>query len=209
MKIAMINGSPKSKDSTSGYLLAELKGCVAGNAVIREFCMNKPQIDDETRLELNSCDALVFAYPLYVDGIPSQLLSCLCQIEKMGMENRDIMVFGIVNSGFYEGRQNAVAIEILENWCHKVKLQWGMGVGVGGGGGLSKMKSVPLGKGPKVSLAAALHTLRDHIENRTAAENLYVSVDFPRWLYKLAAETGWKQQIKKNGGKPKDLDRRL
>lgn len=208
MKIAMINGSPKSKSSASGELLKELQNCITNGAVIKEFCFRKPVVEVAVISELQGCDVWVFAFPLYVDGVPSQLLSCLSQIEKAGAANKNIMVFGIVNCGFYEGRQNTIAIEILKNWCHKLELQWGMGVGVGGGGGLAQMKSAPLGKGPKTTLGKAFCILSSSIQSKTTAQDIYLSVDFPRWLYKIGAEMGWRQLIKKNGGKAKDLNYR-
>lgn len=208
MKIALINGSPKSKNSVSGDLLSDLQACFTSDTVFAEFSFHKPEISEAVASELSSFDVWVFGFPLYVDGIPSQLLSCLCQIEKVGVASKRIMVFGIVNSGFYEGTQNAIAIEILKNWCDKIGLKWGMGVGVGGGGSLSQMKSVPIGKGPKASLGKAFCTLKNSIENKKTAKNIYISVDFPRLFYKFAAEMGWKQMIKKNGGKVKDLNYR-
>ncbi|HKM34541.1 MAG TPA: hypothetical protein VJY54_07345 [Lachnospiraceae bacterium] len=205
MKIAMINGSPKGKNSASGVLLQDLKSYLTENAEIKEFCFNKPQIDERMMADLYPCDALVFAYPLYVDGIPSHLLSCLRELEKEGINNKNCMVFCIVNSGFFEGKQNAIAIEILKNWCHKMKLQWGMGIGVGGGGSLFQMQSAPLGTGPKKSLGNAYTLLKHCLEDQTSGEDLYISVNLPKWIYKLGAEAGWKQMIKKNGGRAKDL----
>lgn len=41
-----------------------------------------------------------------------------------------------------------------------------------------------------------------------ARENNYVSVAFPRFLYKMGAQMGWRQMIKANGGKTKDLKRK-
>ena len=38
-------------------------------------------------------------------------------------------------------------------------------------------------------------------------EDRYVSVAFPRFLYKMAGQMGWRQMIKANGGKAKDLGR--
>lgn len=208
MRIALISGSPKRKDSSSGELLRELEGCITNGATIKHFCLSSPMVDESILPDLMSCDIWVFAFPLYVDGIPSQLLSCLCQIEKVGLVSKSTMIFGIANCGFYEGNQNAIAFEILKNWCDKLGLQWGMGVGVGGGGGLAQMTSIPFGKGPKTSLAKAFDTLKNHIESKSTAENIYISIDFPRFLYKLAAEYGWRQLIKRYGGKVKDLNYR-
>ena len=36
-----------------------------------------------------------------------------------------------------------------------------------------------------------------------------VSIAFPRFLYKMAAQLGWRQMIKENGGKVKDLGNTL
>lgn len=120
----------------------------------------------------------MFAFPLYVDGVPSQLLSCLRQIEKVGVPNKNTMVFGIANCGFYEGKQNEIAIEILRNWCNKLKLQWGMGmgIGVGGGGGLAQISSAPLGKGPKTTLGKVFIILKEHIESKTTSMDIYCSL---------------------------------
>lgn len=56
MKIAMINGSPKSQSSSSGELLKELQSCITNGAIIRDFCFNKSSVDDASLLELNDCD---------------------------------------------------------------------------------------------------------------------------------------------------------
>lgn len=208
MRIALINGSPKSKNSASENLLKDLQACITNGAIIKNFCFRKTILDNSVLEELVNCDVWVFAFPLYVDGIPSQLLSCLCQIEKMGVTNKNTMIFGIVNCGFYEGKQNAIAIEMLKNWCSKLGLKWGMGIGVGGGGGLAQMKSAPLGKGPKTSLGKAFCTLTNKIESKETTEDIYLSIDFPRWLYKIGAEMGWRHLIKKNGRKVKDLSYR-
>ncbi len=210
MRIAMINGSPKAKDSTSGALLEDLQKCISSDLVIEQFHFIKPEIDETIASKLNSCDVWVFSFPLYVDGIPSHLLSCLCQIEEMSIDNKNIRVFAIVNSGFYEGIQNAIAIQILKNFCVKLNLKWGMGIGVGGGGSLAYVKSVPLGKGPKTSLGKAFKTLADNLNNNNSfSHDSYLSVDFPRLFYKISAEMGWKQMIKKNGKAVKDLSQRL
>ena len=116
MKIAMINGSPKSKDSTSGQILKELKTCLINDATYTDYQFNKPQPSEEALLTLNDFDVLVFAFPLYVDGIPSHLLSCLKKIQQSGLSNKNITVYCIVNSGFYDGIQNSNAVEILHNW---------------------------------------------------------------------------------------------
>lgn len=150
----------------------------------------------------------MFAFPLYVDAIPSHLLSRLCEMERLGINNKNIHVYAIVNCGFFEGKQNCNALAILKNWCDKVGLVWGTGIGFGGGGALEYMNGVPLGKGPKGTLAKAYTGLKNVILSQTSKEDIYTSIGFPRFLYKVGAESGWKQMIKANGGKKKDINKR-
>lgn len=140
---------------------------------------------NETIRKLNEYDAFAFAFPLYVEGIPSQLLSCLNEIETAGIKNKNIRVYCMANCGFYEGEQNAVAVEILKNWFIKAGLQWGMAVGLGGGEAMSQMgENKP--KGMIKSLLIALEKMKESIVTDKESENIYVTIDFPRWLYKIA-----------------------
>jgi hypothetical protein len=53
-----------------------------------------------------------------------------------------------------------------------------------------------------------LDNLASNILRKSSADNLYVKPGIPRFLYKLAAEMGWRQTIKANGLKTKDLSRK-
>ncbi|WP_310603674.1 hypothetical protein [Anaerosporobacter sp.] len=209
MKIALINASPKKVESASSTILNDLKSVLPSEYSIEDFSIHSPYMTEEEIKELSDYSVWVFAFPLYVDGIPSHLLSCLCQIEQYGIKDKDIRVYSIVNSGFYEGKQNSNALEILKNWCDKVGFTWGMGIGFGGGGALASMKGVPLGKGPKAAFGKSCTELSNVVVAQKSKENVYITIGFPRILYKMAAEIGWKQMIKANGGKKKDLDRRV
>lgn len=208
MKIAFINGSPKVKDSASGCILEELKEFLEKDSnIISEYCFRKPQVSEKEIEQLIKCDILVFAFPLYVDGIPSHLLNCLIQLEKVfeTINKKDINIYTLVNCGFYEGHQNKLAIEMMENWCLKAGLKWGQGVAVGAGGMISAIKDVPIGRGPKKNLGKALIQFASNILKCDSEENIFITANFPRILYKLAAEMGWRQSINKNGLKRKDL----
>lgn len=209
MKIALINGSPKANNSASEELLNELTYYIDINNQTEYFLLNRPHISDEDITRLNSCDVWVFAFPLYVDAVPSQLVSCLCEIEKKTDKNKTIKVFAIVNCGFYEGIQNETAIQIIKNFCSKAGLEWGMGIGFGGGGALSFVKSVPNGKGPKKQLGEALKNMADNIENNSESENIYISIGLSYLAYKFGAEFGWRKLIKLNGKKPRDIYTKL
>lgn len=212
MRIALLNGSPKVKSSASGSLLGSLKSYVlAGDSTLEdvvEIGLHKGVLPEKALEQLENADVLVFACPLYVDGIPAHLLSCLVQLEKTHWKKEALHVYGVVNCGFYEGIQAEFALDILRNWCVKSGVTWGGGIGVGGGGGLAQMPDVKGGHGPKAPVEHALKGMAEKILKKEKQENVYVSVAFPRRLYKMAAQMGWRQMIKANGGKAADLGKR-
>lgn len=213
MKIALINGSPKANNSTSKILLADLKRILtehtpdspAEKAEIAETNLHNTVVSTEALKMLHDSDTWIFACPLYVDGIPAHLLSCLIQLEACDWTDCPIRIYGIVNCGFYEGIQAEFALSILQNWSVKTGLTWGGGIGVGGGGALAQMPPAENGHGPRAPIEKALRAMADKILRHEVQENNYVSIAFPRFLYKMAAQIGWRQMIKANGGKSRDL----
>src|SRR5659263_95903 len=81
MKIALINGSPKVKNSASEFILTSVKSLLPADSVLKEFKFNRPILNEIDLEKIAGTDVLIFAFPLYVDGIPSHLLRCLDQME--------------------------------------------------------------------------------------------------------------------------------
>ena len=209
MKIVLINGSPKSKGSTSEALTDSLKDYLSSKADIIEIGLHSPTLPQGAIDQMRDADAWIFLYPLYVDGIPGHLLSCLIQLEHAHLVNTDLRIYGIVNCGFYEGVQAEYAIDVLQNWCEKTGFTWGAGVGVGGGGACVQITGSKQGQGPRAPIDHVLEDLAEKILQRQADEKRYVNIGFPRFVYKIGAQMGWRMEIKANGGKVKDLSKRL
>lgn len=207
MKISLINGSPKVKYSSSECVLQALKSLLPKEHEVMEYHFRMSNLSEFNLEQIRESDILVFAFPLYVDGIPSHLINCLYQIERFFKTKplREITVYAIVNCGFYEGKQNVIALEMIKNWCEKTKLNWGQGIGIGGGGMLPMLAGLPDGKGPKKNLSKALKTIANSIAIGVTEDDIFISPNFPRFAYKLAAEMGWRKQIKENGLRGKDL----
>lgn len=208
MKIALINGSPKIKRSSSNSILEIVKTLLEKETtIITEYHFAKPNIEIKDMEQFIDFDAIVFAFPLYVDGIPSHLVNCLIQLEDYISTNKtkDIMVYSIVNCGFYEAHQNKIAIEIMENWCIKTGLNWGQGVGIGAGGMLSSIRGIPFGQGPRKNIDIALTQLANNIVGCNSQENIFTSPNFPRIAYKFLAERGFRQAIRAHGLKTRDI----
>ena len=208
MKIALINGSPKVKNSASEFILTSVKSLLPADSVFKEFKFNRPILNEIDLEKIADTDVLIFAFPLYVDGIPSHLLRCLDQMETYfnTMEMKKIKVYALVNCGFYEGHQANIALAMMKNWCSKVKLDWGQGIGIGGGGMLASFKSPLESQGPMKNLWDAIKVMVDNVSNPHEMDNIYTVPNYPRFLYALGGNMGWKKQIKENGLKQKDLN---
>ncbi|QHQ62332.1 hypothetical protein Ana3638_17345 [Anaerocolumna sedimenticola] len=231
MKIALINGSPKIKDSASGYLLSEVKDFIKVNnqdvsatldekLEMYEFEIHKPEIEEVELKKLYQCNILIFAFPLYVDSIPSHLLNVLTILQNYYTTkgSRNAIVYALVNCGFYEGVQNKIALEIMQNWTYKSGLTWGQGIGIGSGGMLLSVKNIPAGRGPKKNLSIALERVLKQIQSNLTglesnsnelSENLYINMNIPRFAYIQAAHFGWRMSAKEHGLKRRDLFKRM
>ena len=140
---------------------------------------------------------------------PGHLLSCLVQMETVCAQNCKVAVYGIVNCGFYEGIQNETALKILQNWCEKTGLTWSGGIGIGGGGAMGMLPEMEREKGPKAPINLALRVLAERIFLCKTQENCYVSLAMPRLFYKAGAQMGWRQMIRANGGRIRDLGKKM
>ncbi|MCM1127251.1 MAG: hypothetical protein NC429_12365 [Lachnospiraceae bacterium] len=84
--------------------------------------------------ELTDADRVVFCLPLYVDSVPSHVLSFLKEMELFCRENSiRLTLYSISNSGFIEGKQSEPLLRVFQNFCEKSNLEWGGGIGIGGG----------------------------------------------------------------------------
>ena len=207
MKISLINGSPKAKNSCSDYLLKEIKKLLAENNEIYEFNARAGILPIRSLETLNSSDAIVFAFPLYVDSLPSHFLWFLeaLEIYFKSNENHTIRVYAISNCGFYEGEQNKTALKIIENWCHKCDLIFAQGLGIGAGPVANEFTNVELGHAIKKDIGLAINSLCSNILNDGVCSNIYASINYPRRLYIFQGNNSWSAGERKNGLKKKDI----
>ena len=139
MKTVFINGSPKKKLSVSSYILGIVRLLVRGE-VVSEQVRN---VGDHERVleKLKDADVVVFGMPLYVDGVPSHMLTFMKAMEKFCIDNDiHLKVYAVSNGGFIEGCQNKPLMQVVENFCKRCDFQWCGGVGIGGGVMLNVMR---------------------------------------------------------------------
>lgn len=205
MRIALINASPKCKESASGALINDFLACAYEKCDCTVVRMNKPKLTEDVVESLKACDVWVLFYPVYVDGVPGHILSCLKALENMKHEIGQKYIYAVSNCGFYDGRQGEPSIEIIGHWSKRSGHLFGGGVGIGGGGALTSLLHMKPGDKPKSKIDKSLNFLLVKILEENSFENIYANVSLPRVIYKIAAEHGWEKNLVKNGKKRKDI----
>ena len=211
MKISFINGSQKTGESNSGLILDRINSLINGKHEVEIYNSGINLFTDEAFKKIVSGDVIILAFPLFVSAVPSHTLKMLIELEKtVKRENaNNLIMYTIINCGFYEGRQNNVAFKIIENWCGRSGVKFGGGIGQGGGEMLGKIKRRPLNKGPFNNLERALHGMLEKIELKQPLETIYLNPNFPRFLFKILGTRYWNNVARKNGLKKKDIKRRI
>ena len=205
MNAVLLCGSPRAKKSNSAYLLEQLRDRMEKDALaeVRQAAAAISDANERLAESVAASDVLVIALPLCADAIPSALYEALDRIrEHVSRAQTAPMLYLIVNSGFYEARQNELAIELLWNWCAAYGMRRGRALAVGAG----EMSQVAkMGAGPLKNLGRALDELANDIGQGRSGETMFVEPNFPRLFYRMAGHRSWNEQAKKNGLKPRDL----
>lgn len=208
MKIMMIDGSPKVSKSNSEYFLNILSDFIESKYIVKYKLSKKVDYEDIIK-EINTIDTLVFAFPLYVDSLPSHVLEFLIMLEENFKDNlKGVNVYVIANCGFYEGKQNKIALNIMKCWCKKMNIKWAQGIGIGAGEMMGGLRNVPMGKGPNTNLGLALDNLAKNINENKSGDDIFTTPSmFPRFAFRLAANRFWISKANRNGLKKRDLNK--
>ena len=165
---------------------------------------------NELMTMLQDAETLILCMPLYVDGLPSQLIRFMqkCEAEYHGCKKK---VYILANMGLYESSQLVNLFSAAKKWCAKMNFEYCGGLGASAGELLGALaRGIPLAKGPGKNTAEGLDKLAEAINNHASVNDIFVEpFMFPRRLYILIANRNWNNLARKNGIRPKDLYRQL
>lgn len=213
-KLCIINGSPRKGQGTSSHLINELLKLLDKNITSKEYYISSFMKDKLLFEEIASYNKIIFVSPLYADCFPSTMLEFMAAFEDFIKEKGTIKLdmYCIINCGFIEGTQNKTAINIMKHFCNRLNFNWRFGVGIGGGEFMKGSKDMPLNSRMKKPVYNAYLALREDIENSTSApakEDILVNAKIPKFIFKIAGNSGWKSMAKKNGLNPKELYKQI
>lgn len=216
MKICMLNGSPKTGESFSGSFLNMLGEDIAArckDAKIIQYKVYKPLNQETDYEQILTSDVLVAAFPLYVDGIPSNLLEELTKLEQFFRKaDARPKLYVIVNNGFNDANQDRYAIEIMKHYAKKAGLEFGQAIAIGAGEATREMLKggVPFGKATLAHLQKPWTSFVENIVAQLSAKSEYTHMKMPNLFFmKMGNRVFWDANAKKNGISKKQLDTRL
>lgn len=212
MKIMIITGSPKPNGGTTSILIEQLKRSILSHKSDVEFVTYniRSNFIPETEYDnLENYDALILAAPLYVDSLPSHVLTQLVKLqeyfsskkgEKSKAKNK-LKVYALMNCGFYEAKNNTISLRIIRMWAIKSGIIFASGLGIGGGKMIGLLNDkLQFSTGPLKSIQQALDNFGVLIAEEKCATNNYCSPNVPRWFFIKAANASFcNGNAKKNG----------
>lgn len=210
MKIALINGSPKGNKSTTNVLLNMIRKGLDGAEII-EATVVKDAMQAEKMAEIAGCDALLLAFPLYIDSIPSHDIGWMKEFDaylKANAGGSVKRVFAVSNCGFAESFHNLTALEVVKNWSARIGANFAGAAAVGKGGMILSVSASAGEKGPMKPLSIDMQKFATKImdENYADGEIMQTSPGFPNFLYKSVSHKLWKSMAKENGISVKDIE---
>lgn len=185
--LTLINGSPKVKASNSYYFLKKIS-----NEKILNLKFEFQKVIDRVLIS----DTIVLAFPLYVDAPPSIVLEFLDYIIDNNIDLSSKKIYVIVNCGFREGEQNITAINIIKNWCRKVKIEYMGSLMIGAGEIVGKRKYRFI----STKALKKLNLMKEYIESSKYFDDNITTMNFLNSkMYCSLANFNWFRQCKKNG----------
>ncbi len=200
MKITAINGSPNTKNSLSGRIIGQMEKLLGVKAnAYQAIRMIQDHAAPEGVSALLDADILLIVFPLYVDSLPMPLVEVLTRLKAAAKSAANKpRVYAIVNCGFYEQEQNALALNMARHFSVESGLPWGYGLGIGHGGMISSFGD-DWSKGPASGVYKALCDMADAMRAGKSGPDVFAAPMFPRFLYNMAANWGFRSLARKNG----------
>jgi multimeric flavodoxin WrbA len=214
----LLLGSPKAGPSTSGSLLDYLGMRLRehGVDVLRihlDQTMTVGRCVSDLLTAIDKADVILLAFPLYIDGLPSNALRAMEAIADhpcpSGARKR-IGFAAISNSGFPEAAQSETALATCHRFAEDAEFSWRGGLALGGGGEIAGRAIETLGprfQNVRACLDLVAQALAADRAIPTAAVRLMATSTSPPWLFRRFANARWRRLAKAHGARWRLKDR--
>ena len=215
-RVALVSASPKVEQewAVSAFLAKYGESRLAHDSLtvttipVRRALMHHET--DAAFAELQEADAIVLIFPLYFFCLPAMLTRFLQDFAgKEPKAAKDCAVYALVNCGFPEPEINLEAMRVVEQFARQTGRSYGGGVMIGCGGMILGAQGAPFMRDVMEQINALFARVDADLSHAASIESKIVATapKFPRALYFLAGNAGWRSTARKNHLKNKDLYR--
>lgn len=208
-KTAVLNGSMRGMAGNSGKLAEKLIDSLEVKPEIIEL---RKYLNDLSSLvrTLEEYDTILLCMPLYVDGLPSQVIRLFETFERE-YKGPGKKIYLLTNMGLYESSQMKNLFYTVRQWCGVMGFEYCGGVGVSAGELIGVlMQFLPFRFGFTKKISRGIDKLAEAVRSGGKTEDIYTEPFlFPRGLFMLIANYSWNVNARKNGIRPSDLYRKL
>ena len=208
-RTVLLIGSMRGIRGNSGKLARQLAKSLADEPEILTIQSYMKDLDALVSA-LADAGTIVLCVPLYVDGLPSQVIRLLERFER-SYRGGAKKIYVLANMGLYESSQLINLFAAVEQWCGKMAFSYCGGLGISAGELIGVlMQHIPFRIGTTRLMAKGMDRLAAAVNAGDKMAELYAEpFAFPRSLYIAIANTSWNKTAKANGLRPADLYRRL
>ncbi len=208
-KVVLLNASLRYKNGNTAKLARKLSESLKRENQIIDLMKYRNDLSALMK-ELKEVPVLVLCQPLYVDGLPSQLIRFLEAFQKE-YDGKKKKIYVLSNMGLYESGQLINMFETIRQFCKAMDFDYGGALGVSAGELVGVLMDYNrFGKWPLQKISEGLLAFGKAIDEDAVMEDTYTEpLHFPRSLYIAIANSGWKKAAKRNGIDPKLLFRRF
>jgi len=209
MRALYLLGSGKPHGQSTSEALARYlhQQLTAENAEAFEAFEAKQVLHSHAELRLlaalDRADLLVLATPLYIDSLPYPVIHALDAIARHRKPGATPCRFvAIVNNGFPEASQSALALRMCSVFAREAGLVWAGGLALGCGEAIHGQPLARAGGAAATSrkaLELAAVALRDNQPIPAHAVALMARPFVPAFLYRWLGALGWRQRARALG----------
>lgn len=215
-QIALVSASPKVEQewAVSAFLAKRGEEKLKRDSLsVTTIPVRQVMLHHETDAafaSLQDADAVVLIFPLYFFCMPAMLTRFLQDFAAKEPKTKKVCaVYALVNCGFPEPEINLEAMRVVEQFSRQTGRSYGGGVMIGGGGMMLGAQGAPFMRDVMGQIDALFSRVDLDLMQASPVEPKIVAIapKFPRKLYFLAGNSGWRSLARKNHLKNKDLYR--
>lgn len=213
-QVVLISASPKTDQewAVSAFLAQRGESLLRDDSVevqtipVRQALLRRES--EQAYRAMQAADAIVLIFPLYFFCMPAMLTRFLQDFASQHpYAESAVNVYAIVNCGFPEPEINREAIRVVESFSRQTGRVFRGGVLIGCGGMIVGAQRAPFMRPVFAQIDGLFARVKDEFLAPVQDEPLVslTTVAFPRMLYFVAGNAGWRSQARKNGLRSKDL----